>query len=265
MYYLIFLLKRSALAICLLMPALGFNAYADSVGELEQLVERWLLIERQISELNSNHVEQKNSMEQSLKLLNAEHKQLSQLTKNTEKSGDELAQKRADLVQQQNELELEQQHLASQLTAISQALLSLQVQLPPPLVTSWQAIGDLNDKALTLTDKLQMVLKMTKQLTDFQQRISLHEATIPHPDGQEVWVTQLYLGASQAWFVSKDQSYVGTGCPTSLGWQWQFDEQINSDQVAKAIAIYKKEKSADWVTLPIKSYQPEAVTSKVTQ
>lgn len=248
-----------------LIPMLVQTAHADPVDKLEKLVDRWLLVERQISELNTHHIEQQNSMEQSLALLNAEYQQLSQVTKNTAKSGDELAQKRADLVQQQSKLELEQQNLATQLTTISQALLSLQVQLPPPLITSWQTIGDLNERSLALTDKLQMVLKMTKQLTDFQQRISLHEMAITHPDGQQVWVTQLYLGASQAWFVSKDKTYVGVGYPSSLGWQWTFDNNIDANQVAKAVAIYRKEKPADWITLPIKSYQPQLITNTAAQ
>lgn len=233
------------------------NAQADTVDKLEQLVNRWLFTERQISELETHAIEQKSSMQQSLTLLDAEYQQLNKVSKHRQKSGDDLAQQRAKLISTQQTLEQDQQQLTSELTKISQRLLSLKTQLPPPLLNSWQAAGDLTNEQLETTDKLQITLKLIRLLSEFQQRISIHEMAIAHPDGHQVWVTQLYLGASQAWFVSKDKSYVGVGFPTSLGWQWQFDNTLNGEEVAKAIAIFKKEKPADWVKLPILAHSSQ--------
>lgn len=227
---------------------------ADTVSELEQLVNKWLKIENQNTELNTHWLEQKSSMEQTLTLLNAEQQQLSELNQRRKKSTSELAQKREQLVTKQSELENDQQQLNDQLARISGQLLSLQVQLPPPLLSSWKNTGDLSDSQLSTTDKLQTALKMLTLLNDFQQRISIHEMAIKHPDGQKVWVKQLYLGAAQAWFVSEDLSYVGIGFPSDLGWQWEFDPSINAEQVALGIAVQQKKRAADWVTLPILSY-----------
>lgn len=232
-----------------------FHVQADTVSELEQLVNRWLLTERQISELEKNAIEQKTSMQQSLTLLDAEFQQLNKVRKNRQQNDDELAKKRADMVSKQAVLEQEQQALIVALNKISQQLLSLKVQLPPPLLASWQAAGDISNEQLETTDKLQITLKMITLLREFQQRISLHEMAITHPEGHEVWVTQLYLGAAQAWFVSKDMSYVGIGYPDYLGWQWQFDNNLNAEEVAKAIAIFKKQKPADWIQLPIMAHK----------
>ncbi|MEL0642687.1 hypothetical protein V6260_19235, partial [Pseudoalteromonas aliena] len=69
-------------------------------------------------------------------------------------------------------------------------------------------------------------------LNDFQHRISIHEMAIKHPDGQEVWVKHLYLGAAQTWFVCEDLSYVGIGFPSDLRWLWEFDPSNNAEQVA---------------------------------
>ena len=250
----------------LLISVSVFAAQADTVSELEQLVERWLLTERQVSELEKNAIEQKSSMQQSLTLLEAEFQQLNKVSKHRQQNGDELAQKRAEMVTKQQTLEQEQQQLVVVLNKVSQQLMSLKVQLPPPLLTSWQAAGDLTNEQLETTDRLQTVLKLIGLLRDFQQRISLHEMAITHPDGHDVWVTQLYLGASQAWFVSKDMSYVGVGYPDALGWQWQFDRQINAEQVSKAIAIFRKQKPADWVQLPIMTHSRQlAINSTVVQ
>lgn len=227
---------------------------ADTVSELENLVNKWLQIENQNNALNAHWLEQKSTMAQTLTLLNAEQKQLSQLNERRQQNTSELAQKREQLISKQSKLESEQQQLNDQLTLIAQRLLSLQVQLPPPLLTSWQNAGDLTNQQLTTTEKLQIALKMLTLLEDFQQRISIHEMAIRHPDGQEVWVKQLYLGASQAWFVSEDLSYVGIGFATDLGWQWKFDSNINAEQVALGIAVQQKKRAAKWVTLPILTY-----------
>ncbi|GAA61237.1 hypothetical protein P20652_3114 [Pseudoalteromonas sp. BSi20652] len=227
---------------------------ADTVSELEQLVNKWLQIENQNSELNTHWLDQKNSMEQTLTLLNAEQQQLSQLNQRRQENTSELTQKREQLVTKQAELEKDQQQLNEQLAGISQQLLSLQVQLPPPLLTSWKNAGDLANPQLNTTDKLQTALKMLEFLLEFQQRISIHEMAIKHPDGQDIWVKQLYLGAAQAWFVSEDLSYVGIGFASDLGWQWKFDASINAEQVALGIAVQQKKRAADWVTLPILSY-----------
>lgn len=246
--------------------SLSFSvAKADTVSELEQLVNRWLLTERQIGALEKNAIEQKGNMQQSLTLLEAEYQQLNKASKNRQQNGDELAQKRAKMVSKQQTLEQDQQQLMNELAKISQQLISLKVQLPPPLYNSWQAVGDLSDQQLETTDKLQITLKMIHLLSEFQQRISIHEMALTHPDGQEVWVTQLYLGAAQAWFVSKDLSYVGIGYANSLGWQWKFDDSINAEQVANAIAMFKKQKPADWIKLPIITHKNQLTANSTVE
>ena len=144
---------------------------ADTVSELEQLVNKWLQIENQNSELNTHWLEQKSSMEQTLTLLDAEQQQLSQLNQRRQKNSSELTQKREQLVTKQAELENDQQQLNDQLARISQQLLSLQVQLPPPLLTSWKNAGDLTNSQLNTTDKLQTALKMLELLRDFQASV----------------------------------------------------------------------------------------------
>ncbi|MEI8623719.1 hypothetical protein P4S81_06675 [Pseudoalteromonas sp. B28] len=59
---------------------------ADTVSELEQLVNKWLQIENQNTELNTHWLEQKSSMEQTLTLLNAEQQQLSELNQRRKKA-----------------------------------------------------------------------------------------------------------------------------------------------------------------------------------
>ncbi|WP_426357751.1 DUF3450 family protein [Pseudocolwellia sp. HL-MZ19] len=227
------------------------SQHSSPVNELEQLVQRWLQIERQISELTVDGIQQESSMKQTLQLLEIEYQQLSASNESRQKNHSELTEKRTKLITLQSELETSQDLLSAQLNKINQQLISLQVQLPPPLLTSWENVGDLNNDSLETTEKLQIALDVLTRLIDFQNRISIHEMAIKHANGSEIWVTQLYLGAAQAWFVSNDLTYAGIGYPDVLGWQWEFDENIDADQIAKGIAVHKKQRAAQWIKLPI--------------
>ena len=232
----------------------SFSSTADPVSELESLVNQWLQIEQQTNELETHWLEKKATMEQTLTLLDAEQTQLKQFNHNRQKNSSELAEKRTALIQKQGQLEVDESALNTQLNQLIQQLRSLQVQLPPPLFTSWQEIGDLTDENLDANEKLQIALKMLGQLADFQNRISIHEMAITNEQGKEIWVKQLYLGAAQAWFVSNDLSYTGIGFPAELGWQWQFDSELDGEQVAHGIAVQEKKQAANWLTLPVFSY-----------
>ncbi|WP_257324691.1 DUF3450 domain-containing protein [Pseudoalteromonas rhizosphaerae] len=238
----------------------SFSSLADPVSELENLVNQWLQIEQQTSELETHWLEKKTSMQQTLILLDAEQTQLKQLNQNRQKNTSELAEKRTALIKKQSQLETDENALNSQLIQLSQQLRSLQVQLPPPLLASWQSIGDLDNESLDANEKLQIALKMLGQLADFQNRISIHEMAISNSEGKEIWVKQLYLGAAQAWFVSNDLSYAGIGFPSELGWQWQFDTEIDGEQIAHGIAVQEKKQAAHWLTLPVFSYAAKELT-----
>jgi len=230
------------------------SSHNSPVNELEQLVQRWLQIERQISQLTIDGIQQESSMEQTIQLLEIEYQQLNTAHQNRQQNHSELTEKRTELISLQSQLEASQEQLTAQLKKINKQLLSLQVQLPPPLLTSWKNVGELNNDTLETTEKLQIALDVLTRLIDFQNRISIHEMAIRHPNGEKIWVTQLYLGAAQAWFVSKDLSYAGIGYPDVMGWQWRFDENINAEQIAKGIAIHRKQRAADWIKLPVYSY-----------
>ncbi|MEI8668103.1 hypothetical protein P4S65_07170 [Pseudoalteromonas sp. B131b] len=63
----------------------AMTVQADTVSELEQLINKWLKIENQNNKLNTHWLEQKSSMEQTLTLLDAEQQQLSELNQRRKK------------------------------------------------------------------------------------------------------------------------------------------------------------------------------------
>lgn len=228
----------------------GNKAYAQEVAKAQNLVEQWLSIERQTSALESDWQQQKPMLTQRLALLEIEKKQLQSLLSEKSSDSSQVEQQRLALINEQSGLEQQQQTLIQGINSLFTQLAGIQRQLPPPVASLWQQESDSLEDEPALSAQLQVALQQLTKLAEFDQRISVLEANINNPEGETVLVKQLFLGAGKAWFVSIDGSYGGTGNLTEQGWQWRFEQQIDAKEITKAIAIFEKQREADFVRLP---------------
>jgi hypothetical protein len=234
------------------VAALGIPnlAIAQAVSEVDQATSQWLAIERQANELKRDWKQQSPLLNQRILLLNAEKKQLEQLLSKKNENGNDVDIKREELLTEQTRIEQEQENMTKALALVRYTNNNISQLLPPVLKTQWQ-----NQEAVDGEDNntkyLQGALAQLTKLAEFNRRISTHESTIEVLDGQSILVQQLFLGASKAWFVTRDGQYAGWGEISDEGWEWNVDETVKSEDVKQAIAIFQKTQSADWVTLPI--------------
>lgn len=224
---------------------------AADVGGTDALVQQWLGLEQQAAALESDWRRQQPVLQQRLTLMQAEKAQLEQVLKDSQNNHSEVEARRAELLAEQTAMETQQRQLAKQLQQVRQRLQALAGQLPPPLLSVWNDEQAVLNEDSTASEQLQVALAQLSKLLEFDNRVTVHEATLEDPEGRQVLVKQLYLGVSTAWFVSGDGSYAGTGRPTPDSWQWRFDEGIDADRVAEAIAIYEKQLEADLVQMPL--------------
>lgn len=232
---------------------------AQSVNEIDQATTQWLNIERQTNQLNVDWKEQSPILDQRISLLNAEKEQLKEVLLNSNEGGNDVDIKRAKLLTEQTQIEQQQAEMTKALQLLHYTNNTISVLLPPVLKDHWQnedvAEADNNTK------NLQSALAKLTQLAEFNNSISTHESTIAITQGEGVQsqsiqrkpmlVQQLFLGASTAWFVTRDGQYAGRGSAGNEGWEWRVDDKINGNDIKQAIAIFQKKQSADWVTLPI--------------
>ncbi|GAB2676844.1 DUF3450 family protein [Aliiglaciecola aliphaticivorans] len=229
---------------------LSSHLYGQEISKVETMVNQWLGIERQINALESEWQQQQPLLTQRMRLLELEKEQL--LTMLSEKKGDssQVEKQRLALAEEQTRLEQEQGILEQQIGLLTNQLNGLDETLPPPVKQAWQQdIGEL-DSAAESSIQLQGNLARLSKLAEFDQRISVVQMPIANNENDQILVKQLYLGASSAWFVSLDGSFSGTGRVTQSGWQWQFDDNIDSNAISQAIAIFEKQSEADFVSLP---------------
>jgi len=236
-----------ALACMLVWP---HDSIADS-NTLDTLVQQWLSLEQQRSTVEQDWRAREQSLTQGISLLQAEKHQLQQLLQQNDQQQDAVSAQRSSLLAQQQQLEQQQYSAASAISRLLLQLRALEPQLPPPLQQLWQQeLADIHrdsDSSVIL----QRSLLLLSKLSEFQQRVNLADMTLSTDTAQAVRVRQLYLGAAQAWFASADGSYAGFGMPASDGWQWQFDNSVDAEQVLQAIAMAEKKAEARLITLPL--------------
>lgn len=247
------LLRKDMLLMLLVLGIsnIAFSEVAGSAKNLEDLARQWLKTEQQIDALEYDWQQQKNMLKQRLVLLKAEKEKLQLIQNSHEDNHLDIESRRADLIGQQAQLEQSQKFAVERIAGIHQALRKLHPQLPPPLASVWQKeLAGLSDRS-DLSTQLNVALVLLDKWADFKGRISVHEMSIENQAGQPVWVKQLYLGTHQAWFVSKDLSYSGSGLPHPDGWKWQFDQAESAQEIRRAIDIVERKREADWVSLPM--------------
>lgn len=240
------------LAASLLPLQVSFAASRDAANEMPNLVKQWLNLSHQQQQLKQQWASEKPILEQRLQLLEQEKTLLSNKASSQQGGQTEVAQKREQLVSEQVRLESEQTKLHAALRFHRSQLAALVNRMPPPLAHEWRQV--LENGALAQADQseaaqLQAILGLYQKWADFQKRIVVQEASIVL-ENDEVMVDQLYVGVSQAWFVSKDGSKVGIGSAQGTQWQWQVDERIEASTLKTAIAMYRKQQPSDFVTLP---------------
>ena len=249
--------RRIGFTLGLCLPLFWLSVAHADPAQVDQLVQRWLALAQQTTTLEQTWQQEQPLLNQRQTLLKAEINQLQAVLAHSEQGQDEVAQKREELLQEQNSLEQKQQQILDQLiTQLETQLRALQPQLPPPVANSWAEEAKQLDANAEPSQRLQVALAQLGQLLEFDQRVSVHEMPLSDNNGQTIVVKQLYLGASSAWFVSPDGRLAGTGSVVDHQWQWQFKTDVDTSSIQTAIASFNKTRDPQLVALPVHLKQP---------
>ncbi len=243
-----------------MLICLGTHASALTVEQTDKLVNRWLDTERQATHLETQWQAEKPVLNQRIALLKAERAQLKSILQRDSAQQSDVAERRAELLAEQTRMEEEQVKLEDGLRSLRKRLDYLARLLPPPLQAPWEKEQQILDGSSQVSDQgstqpstqLQVAIAQLGLLADFDQRVSVHEMPLTTPNGSDVLVKQIYLGVGAAWFVGGDGTYAGWGAATPEGWVWHFDDSLDGDEIAKAVAVFEKKQQAELVTLPLR-------------
>jgi len=242
-------------ALGLLISSGSVFATTNNVEQADSLIKKWLSLEQQRNAMLNDWHQQQPLLEQRLTLLKQEQSQLEKDLSTASVNDSDVELKRTQLLKSQSEMEAQQGLLETSLVDYYHLITQLLPQLPPPLHKAWHnKLTESEFLGADTTQRLNTLLELLEKLHDFEQRISHVQSALilPSNDGdKEIMVHQLYLGLSQAWYVSLDGRLVGRGQPTPSGWQWLSDDNVDGETIFKAIAMIDRTTEAEFLTLPI--------------
>lgn len=131
-------------------------------------------------------------------------------------------------------------------------------RLPEPLTKSLaERIRELPpaDTPITaenLQDRLRLVFGLLTEIDQFADGVYLFRQPLTDPQNVQLEMDTIYLGLSMAFAVSGDGASAAAGLPGTGGWVWRWDPAL-AGPVRTAVAIYRKEQPAIFVTLPLEA------------
>jgi len=255
------------------LVSLSLPSLSAESESLNELMAQWLNIESQKGNLQLSWNTRKQQLTQSQSLLSAEIIALKAVLKKTDSEKSDVDSRRIQLSKKQSLLEQEQIPVKNQIIQASHFSRSLLTRLPPPLQVLWKKkLLLLTQDGATDSEKLERILTLFKLVDEFDGRIALNRGSMEIPSSaeqsQNILVTQMYLGASQGWYVSDDGLHYGYGRAGILGWQWWHNEAASAElgrildpkDLHKLRSILQKPTTAKFIDLPIKVAEKKDVS-----
>ncbi|MFY8299781.1 DUF3450 family protein [Pseudoalteromonas sp. SS15] len=247
----------------LLMTALSLPLISIASQSDYEIMQQWLELESQRGKLETTWQANKQSLENQLALLEQEKQALQALLGKAKDAQSEVDNKRLALTEQQVQYERNQTLVENELSKGESFVARVLPMLPPPLQSELQSKAEkLTQSTLNLSEKLELYLSLYKATDEFNNRVALNTSNMLVPiNGKqtELLVSQIYLGLSQAWYLSADGASYGFGRIEQSGWQWYHGEDVSSvlpsvnlpEQINKIRNILEKPTTAEFVSLPL--------------
>ncbi|MDC0088079.1 DUF3450 domain-containing protein [Akkermansiaceae bacterium] len=227
-------------------------APADSADPTvsRELIRQWVKTEQLISEEATEWKADKQSMQDLLEIYKKELGVLdAELSANKKVDNSEVT---ADVQSYQEA----KQVIVDSLPRLKSRLLLLSNRFPTPLLTEIKAdleVLRLSSSAATSRETLKSMISVLNAAGSFNRKVTLAEETRELEGGKKMIVDVIYLGLCRAYYVTAKGNVSGVGIPSVNsvnGWQWSPDPSISND-VRRAIRIYKKETQPDLIELPV--------------
>jgi chromosome segregation ATPase len=225
------------------------------MAETRTTLEKWVQTRQVVSKTRTDWQADKESLEQTIKLfereLKAVEEQMSKVSTNNtqvekERMEAEALQKAStDALTRAKEfptgLEGGIKKLAPQLPVPLQDILKKDLaRLPPDPATT----------RMLAAERVQTLVGILNEIDKFNNAVNVFSERRKNAKGEEVAVQTVYVGLGAAYFVNDSGDFAGMGAPGVNGWEWTLKPELGPT-VKEVIKIYRNERTAQFVTLPV--------------
>ena len=231
------------------------GAFAEPLTDAKSAIEKWVETRQLISKTRSDWQTDKDTIEQTLALYERELKtieeQMSKVSTNNTQVVKEMAEAEA-LKKMSNEA----RDRAAQFAAEFESKLKKVVpQMPAPLQDivkkdMARIPADAANTKMLAAERVQVCVAVLNEFDKFNNAVNVFNEKRKNDKGEEVAVQTLYVGLGAAYFVNDTADFAGTGAPGANGWEWSNKPEL-STKVQEAVKIYRNERTARFLTLPV--------------
>jgi hypothetical protein len=235
--------------------ATALPAAVDKVEDTRAMLDKWVETRSVIAKERRDWQLGKEMLQQRIEVIKQEIATLRGKIGDAEKSLGDAEKKHQELIRDNARLKEASSALQGVVGALEARTKTLLKQLPEPIKErtkplSQQLPDNIADNKLSLGQRFMNVIGILNEVDKFQREITVASEVRQIGDGSTAEVTAIYIGLGQAYYVNNKGTAAGIGTPTADGWVWKPANDA-APRIARAIAILKNEKVAEFVPLPV--------------
>ena len=247
----------------LLSVSLTFGLTAESVfaqgskfEEARTHIEKWVQTRQLIARRNADWRVERESIGQSIGLLQREIDLLKEAIDKSEQVDTEADAEKKRITLSLEDLKKANKVVDAVLWGMERQALALMARFPDPLkdrtsnVRSRIPLEKKDLRGRSAAERMQNVVAMLNEADRFNSAITLAIEVRKDAEGKDRQVQALYLGLGHAYYADQGGSFAGVGVPGAEGWTWTVDAGLGST-IRKVIDIYENERSAEFVPVPV--------------
>jgi len=218
-------------------PVQGENR--SKLDSLHQVTAEWIQIKRLINEEEDRGKRQLANLRQLKEVVAEQRGRWEKEVLALEKNASLVDEERKAMMKERADLDSSRSRSIAQLRVLESQIQSLKVMIPEPLK------GELAVPLLKLErpfreedwlDRYQAAMEILQRTHAFHRRYSVVQHDVSPERGRIMAGTILYMGLSNAYFLSVDGSQAAWGRPGQQGWVWQRSDEHLQD-IKEAIAM----------------------------
>jgi hypothetical protein len=216
---------------------------------------KWMETQQVISREKKDWQTAMEVLEQRISLIEGEIAGIESRMSGTQGSITELDRKRMEMVRHNDELKQASAELVKTIGSLEARTVAMLASLPEPLLERVSPLARRIPRTpaateLSLSERFQNVIGILNEVNKFNRDIMVASEIRRLPGGESAEVKVLYLGLSQAYFVSPNGDIAGIGQAGDEGWEWIQANEL-AGRISQAIAIIQNEAVPAFVPLPV--------------
>jgi len=235
--------------ICVYM---GYSVFADSVHSLEEMMSKYVLLKKEITQEKLRWKEDKAILSMQRDFLKKEKQHFEKSIKKIRVQNNCIVEKIDRLKKEQEDYELVFKNVGVYLNKLQKEIKQFISSLPESLVTTITTLlVQLEmERDLDMIERFKLILICISEIENLENTITLKKEILTTEDGREQEFQVLYIGLTQAFCLSTDSKMAGYGMFKEGLIVWRWDISL-AYKIKKAINIYSQKEVAKLTVLPV--------------